>query len=279
MTSPLLPLTRPLSAAETLDTVFRLFRQTLVPCLVLALAGVVVGQLPYVVDLARGTLQATMTEKGPLWWFVMLASSLASLLLFYSLSRRQLMLARGARTTLGDDLRAAVSLLPRAIGVAIVALVQLGIVGLGTVALWKASSGLLAALAAGLGIALAAWLIVPMALAAPVLVTESASMESTVRRAFDLVRGQWWRAALVLAVGLIVIMVFYSVGGLIGLLVAQLVGGLDLDIVTVVTTVLMALLGCLFAPLYSALTLVLMHELRLRRDGGDLDARIGALAR
>ncbi len=274
----LLPLTRPLSTAELLDLVFRLFRSTLVRCLVIALAAVIVGQVPAAFDLARGTLLRPPTEKGALWWLVFVSSTLVNVLLAVALLYRQWQLAQGRPGPLAADLRAALRLWPGVLATTLLVLLLIALpVAAGAAAWvvfdWPARIAPLAALAVLLG-----WLLVPLFLAVQVQVIEGHSAPATLRRTFALVRGQWWRTTLALTVGGIVVLVFYSVGGLIGLLIAQLLGGADLAVFSVVTTVVTALLGGLFLPFYTALTLVIVLELQLRRDGADLGARLDALA-
>lgn len=275
----LLPLTRPLSTAELLDLVFRLFRSTLVRCLVIALAAVVVGQIPAAFDLARGTLLRPPTHKGALWWGVFIASTLANVLLSVALLWRQWQLAHGRLAPLVADLRSAMGLWRGVLATTLLVMLLIALLlaagaAAWTMLGWTARLVLLPALAVALG-----WLLVPLLIAVQVQVIERRGPIATLRRAFSLVRGHWWRTTLALTVGGIVVLVFYSVGGLIGLLVAQLLGGADLAVFSVATTVVTALLGGLFLPFYTALTLVIVLELQLRRDGADLRARVDALGR
>lgn len=274
----LLPLTRTLSAGEILDTVFRLFRNTLVSCLVLALAGVIAGQAPSALDLARGTLGTELAEKDALWWLVMVVSTLLSLVVYTAATLRQLDLAHGRPTALGANVSGALRLMPRAIGLTLVFALAIGVPSGVCFAVWQGGNFVVSAVVIVLAVLLVSWLLIPMTLSMPILAIEDGAVGATLRRAFQLVRGHWWRTTLVLTAGFIVILVFYSVGGLVGVLVAQLLGGLDFAVFAVVTTVVTALLGGLFMPFYTALSLVLVHELRLRHDGSDLGARIGALA-
>lgn len=247
-------------------------------CLVLALAAVLIGQVPAAFDLARGTLLRPLGEKGVLWWIVFLTSTLVNVLLSVALLFRQWQLSQGRIAPLAADLRAALRLSPGVLAtVLLVMLVVFLPVAAGVAAWtslgWTGRMVLVPALAAVL-----LWLLVPMFLAVQVQVIEGRGPAATLRRVFALVRGHWWRTTLALTMGGIVVLVFYSVGGLLGLLVAQLLGGADLAVFSVVTTVVTALLGGLFMPFYTALTLVIVLELQLRREGTDLGARVDAIA-
>jgi hypothetical protein len=274
----LLPLNRPLRTAELLDLVFRLFRSTLVRCLVIALAAVVVGQIPAALDLARGTLLRPLTEKGVLWWIVFVTSTLVNVLLSVALLWRQWQLAQGRFAPLATDLRAALRLWPGVFSTTLLVILLIALPVAAGAAAWLTLgwTGRLVLLPA-LGVALG-WLLVPLFLAVQVQVIEGRGPAASLPRTFALVRGHWWRTTLALTVGGIVVLVFYSVGGLIGLLIAQMLGGADLAVFSVVTTVVTALLGGLFMPFYTALTLVIVLELKLRREGADFGARVDALA-
>lgn len=94
-----------------------------------------------------------------------------------------------------------------------------------------------------------------------------------------LVWGNWWRTAAVLTVGFLIVMVLYAaVGMLVGLLL-PLVGGIeDFVMFGLVTSLLVAVLGnVLLTPFYSALLIAVYWDLKLRKQGGDLAARVSAL--
>ena len=64
-----------MSIGEVLDAGFRLYRLTLVRCLVLALLSVIVGQIPSAYDLAQGTLTLPLDEKSVTWWLLAAGST------------------------------------------------------------------------------------------------------------------------------------------------------------------------------------------------------------
>jgi ABC-type transporter Mla maintaining outer membrane lipid asymmetry permease subunit MlaE len=92
----------------------------------------------------------------------------------------------------------------------------------------------------------------------------------------DLVKGHWWRTTTILTVSIIIILVFTFIVGLVtgifsvfthrDLMAAQLYG----QLVGVVANV--------FAlPAIPAVLVAIYNDLKLRREGGDLAARLGAL--
>jgi hypothetical protein len=97
-----------------------------------------------------------------------------------------------------------------------------------------------------------------------------------------LVWGNWWRTAAILTVGFILLLVFYFLVLVIVGVVAPLAGlsaGPENVLVfgLVVGGIVMLLLYLLLTPFYYALMLSLYWDLKLRKDGGDLAARVGAL--
>jgi hypothetical protein len=97
-----------------------------------------------------------------------------------------------------------------------------------------------------------------------------------------LVWGNWWRTAAILTVGFIIIFVMYMVAGLItGVLTPILVLGGGSENVLLLSTISGWLIGLfinvLVMPFYIALPISVYWDVKLRKDGGDLAARVGAL--
>jgi hypothetical protein len=97
-----------------------------------------------------------------------------------------------------------------------------------------------------------------------------------------LVWGNWWRTAAILTVGFIIIFVISMVAGLItGVITPLLVLGGGAAYVLLLSTIVGWVVGVgmnvLLAPFYIALPISVYWDLKLRKDGGDLAARVGAL--
>lgn len=95
-----------------------------------------------------------------------------------------------------------------------------------------------------------------------------------------LVWGNWWRTAAVLTVGFIILMVIYMAVALVIGVVTPFIGlGVD-DVVTfglVSGLIVGVVMNMLVTPFYAALLIALYWDLKLRKEGGDLAARVGAL--
>lgn len=258
MPPPILPFERPVSAGEVLDAGVRLFKVSLVRCLPLSLAAVVLGQLPTVYALARGRRPSLSAEAGIADWALILLAGLGNLLLWGAILLRQRAIAEGRVSTVGADLSMALARLPASIG--------LGLLVLGGIAL-----GMLLLVLPGI------YLSIALMFAYPALLLEDAPVLAALRRSLELVRGNWWRTSMILVVAFFAIIVFYAVGSIFGLILLQLTGGGDVGSVFLVTSVIAALIGALFTPFMSALWLVQFAELKLRREGVDLASRIESL--
>lgn len=96
-----------------------------------------------------------------------------------------------------------------------------------------------------------------------------------------LVWGNWWRTAGILTVGFIIVMVIYMVAALLIGVVLPFVGlgdAEDIFLVTLVTGMIVGgLMSLLVTPFYVGLVIAVYWDLKLRKEGGDLAARVGAL--
>ena len=95
-----------------------------------------------------------------------------------------------------------------------------------------------------------------------------------------IVRGHWWRTALLLTIIGIVLMVVYSIV-VVGVSIAVIsdpVAASQGQVPWYVTLIVGPVLSAVIAPLSYALVLAIFYDLRLRHEGGDLAARIAATA-
>jgi len=96
-----------------------------------------------------------------------------------------------------------------------------------------------------------------------------------------LVWGNWWRTCAVLTVmGILIVVIFIALGFVIGL-AAPFAGFVLADIVMVVTIVQLVLNAAFYVvlgPFTSAVMIALYWDLKLRKEGGDLAARVSALS-
>jgi hypothetical protein len=125
-------------------------------------------------------------------------------------------------------------------------------------------------------------LTVSLALCYTLAILENRDPIAALSESHRLVWGNWWRTAAILTVGFIIIIVISMVAGLIsGILTPLLVIGGGSEYVLLVTTIVGWVVGAainvLLTPFYIAMPISIYWDLKLRKDGGDLAARVGAL--
>lgn len=143
--------------------------------------------------------------------------------------------------------------------------------------------GIAIAVLLGLGLAaLGAWIGVKLSLVPSAIVLEHAGIRQAVARSWRLTDGYFWRTfGVLLLVGVIlnfaaqvVVQPVSIVGTLLGVVVDPTATGAYLTITiitTVVTTVLSLLIGAITAVVQAALVAVIYIDLRMRKEGLDLD--------
>jgi len=116
------------------------------------------------------------------------------------------------------------------------------------------------------------------------IVLEEVGPVEALKRSFRLVRGNWWRTLTVLSIPTVLLLVVYmGVGLVIGFTVALtvpslLTQGAAVDPITInmVAQIIQIPFNAAFAPLPIAMMLVLFHDLKLRKEGSDLEQRLAA---
>jgi Membrane domain of glycerophosphoryl diester phosphodiesterase len=114
------------------------------------------------------------------------------------------------------------------------------------------------------------WLYVAWAFAMPVLLVEGLRGRNALRRSFELVKGRWWRTFGVIAVGFILAGIISTVVQ--GAFLIGIVVGADNDVLVLVLTTIAGIVGlAVSTPFQAALLTVLYFDLRVRKEGFDLE--------
>ncbi len=146
---------------------------------------------------------------------------------------------------------------------------------------------LLYALVAGVGFVLliipGIYVLVRLCLFLVPVIVESEGPVKTLGTSWRLIGGNWWRALTVITVLFIILfvleLVLSSLTGILGLMI----GGRPTDTAHLLASASLASLAIgavvrvFTAPLVCAMGVALYHDLLLRKGGGDLEARLGAL--
>ncbi|MGH2943908.1 MAG: glycerophosphoryl diester phosphodiesterase membrane domain-containing protein [Solirubrobacteraceae bacterium] len=133
---------------------------------------------------------------------------------------------------------------------------------------------LLYALGVGFGtllfIAPGVWLYVAWAFAIPALLVEGLRGRAALKRSFELVKGRWWRTFGVIVVGYILAMLVSTVVQ--GAFLIGVVVGAENDALVLVLATLASIAGlAVSTPFQAALLAVLYFDLRVRKEGFDLE--------
>lgn len=258
MSRALYPPLRPQSVGEVLDSGFAIFHRTVLRCLPYALIAVIAPQLTRLHDIAVGHSVRRFGGSDALWWVYFVLGAVLSLLFWSALLIRQRALAAavpsGVAAELGTALR---RLLPLAALAACLALVV--------------------AVATALLVIPGLYLLLSLAFAAPALLLDGKGPIAALIYSNALVYRHWWRTLLILLVGLAVLSALYGVVFVVIGIVFALRGTPDLAVVAAVTTATGIILGAALAPFLFALMLASYGELRVRREGLDLERRVAAL--
>lgn len=108
------------------------------------------------------------------------------------------------------------------------------------------------------------------------LFAENASALGALTSSWRLTDGHWWRAATILSIAVIMIIVLAMCFSLVGGTVAA-VGHLSRQASTSVIYLVWLGSNAVYYPLGAAIGLAMYHDFKLRRDGSDLERRVHAL--
>jgi hypothetical protein len=276
MSSSLYPPSRPQSIAEVLDSAFRVFRATLLRCLPYGALAVVAGQLPNIYDIAAGRPLRRFGAADPVWWALYLIGALLALGLWNATALRQYGMLTGTGTAAaGADLSRGLRRAPVVALLLTLSLAAMGVFLLPALLVppgWRVGILLLLALPASyVGVALScSW---------TALLFAGTGVLGSMSYSFRLVSGNWWRLSTIYTVGIVMLLVFYVLSGVLAMaVVVPFAGAADLAVLTAVSAVVVVALGAVGTPFYSALALVVFGDLRARREALEVERRMAAAA-
>jgi hypothetical protein len=116
-----------------------------------------------------------------------------------------------------------------------------------------------------------------LALAHIALVVDDAGAVKSMSISWQLIKGYWWRAATVYGVAIIMLMAFYFVLGVVNAVIAVALRG-SLGTGMIASQIVSIVGGTLLMAFIPAVLLCLYYDLKLRKEGADLEGRVNALA-
>lgn len=251
--------TSPQSIGQVLDGTFRLaaasFRHTWLFALIAGLASYAASAYQFS---RGGTLaEAVLAPQDATYWTLYVCGVVVSIVFFAAIYLRIDSIAGGASSEAGA-LSSALRRLPLLIVLTILTLLALMI---GYVLLIVP------------GVILTISLIVSM----PIFLLEDKGPIDALTSSHRLVWGNWWRTAAIVTVGGIIVVVLYFIFGFVGAALAPLLTGGDALLASLISLlIVLALLGVVITPFFVALILNIYWDLKLRKEGGDLAARVQA---
>ena len=273
MTQAFYPPTRPLSIGEVLDLAVQIFKATVIRCLAYGICAVTFEQLPNMYDLGSGNSHQPYGGGRPMWVALFLVGTVLALMAWSALLLRQRAIIEHTATNFKVELGLTLRRLPVFVLATLLFLVA---VGGGFAALLVVPAGY-HAWARVASTLLGVYLAILLSCTWPAVLLAGRSPWGALRQSARLVRGNWWRVAAIYGVGAAGVLVLAMLAGiLIALVVPTLVA--DLPVMMAVFTVLGNATIALVAPFVSALLLAVFGELRVRKEGLDLQQRIGGLA-
>jgi hypothetical protein len=285
MAQTLYPPPGPQSVGRVLDSGFRIFRISLVSCLLYGALSMIAGQLPNIYLIATGKPLVSFGNGDPVWVALYIVGTLITLVFWGAMLFRQRGIAVGNRMRTRAELLGAGRKLPANVGLMIITILLVILhVGVAWLILLAAGIALvpqnfLAIAAIGLLVSIPlGYLSTPLVVAGVALLLEDMGPWRAFRYCLRLMRGSWWRTSSVLTIAVVVMMVYYGVILMIVGMVAPLLGATDFTTVSALGGVIGVVLGSLGMPFLSAVLLAIFGDLKVRREGVDLERRVAGIA-
>jgi hypothetical protein len=282
---PLYPPAGPQSIGQVLDSGFRIFQISLVKCVLYGALSMIAGQLPNIYFIASGRPLAPFGGGSPLWVVLYLIGALVMLVMYAALLFRQHGIAIGQPLGTSVELSMGLRRLPGYLGLIVLSALLMLIgpllvglaLGLLGIALVPQNYGIIAICGLIVLIPLI-YLATPLGFAGPALLLDRKGPAGSIAYALRLVRSHWWRTTAILTVALVLVIVFYGVAMVVVGMVLPLAGATDIAAVTAATGVVYVVLGSIGLPFFSAVLLATYGELKVRKEGLDLEQRVASVA-
>jgi hypothetical protein len=278
MPDTLYPPERPLSIGEVLDLSFRIFRVSLLKCLPMAVAALLLQQLPNIYSLISGRSLAGLlqAQHNGVWWLLYVIGWLTSTALWGAILVREYTIAAGQVGTAGDAIGVGVRRLPGMVGIAILVVLAIGACFVPTLLL--AGNKLALAVAVLVALVPASWLALRLSCANTGYLLNHWGVTQAVQRSWNLTDGEFWRLATIYTIAFFALFVFYILAGILAAAIAVPIGFGDVALVTAISTSVVVILLAFATPFFTAVALAVFGDLLVRKEGTDLAARISGPA-
>ncbi|MEJ1966031.1 MAG: hypothetical protein WDO56_32565 [Gammaproteobacteria bacterium] len=278
----LFPPEGPQTIGQVLDTGFRVFKISLVRCLLFGAVAMIAGQLPNIYSLAMGEPFGAYLHGDPVTVALAVAGSVLAVYFSAVMLLRQRDVAQGGRRSTRAELAHGLRRLPALIGVTAVAVFMLGIVPL---LLFLSQAGAFPALSRAVVDIVAAALALPvvwalpgLAMAVAVAVLTPSGMLASLKQGLSLALGNWWRTMITFVVWGVLLAVLNLVAVVVLMMALPLLGAEDVITLSAITPVVFIALRAIGLPFLVAILLAVYGELLVRKQGVDLVRRVASVA-
>lgn len=251
------PATGPLSIGQTLDQGFRLFKASFSRVWLFAFVS---GLIALPMNLTAPQTPEDFADGLALWIGAFLLYLVLSIVIFSAMVLRVGSVANGTPLGIGESLRQGLRRSP-------------SLLGTGVLYALICFFGLLLLIVPGI------WLSVAFIFAMYAAVLDNKDPIDSLGYSWQLVKGNWWRTAVVLTIIVIIAGVIYGLlAFVVGILTAmgEISEANTAGVVAFFELVVMPLVSIILVPLTYALFIAFYLDVRLRREGTDLAARIDA---
>jgi len=270
MPSVLYPPARPQPIAEVLDSAFRIFKATLIKCLPYSVLATIAGQLQSIYVIVTGRALRAFSNNDPGYWTVYVLGAIIGTVLINAILLRQAALVSGMPSTWQAALKVALKNAPAVFLMLCLIVLLTGVWFVPLVVIppaYRWWSALLLSLPA-------VYLLVSFLCSWPARLLDGKGPVESLRYSVYLIRGSWWRTAMIYLVVLTMILVLSITAALIVGVLTQIVAARDLAVATAVSRVMVVGFSAVYTPLVTSMALAVYGELQVRKAGADLGREI-----
>jgi len=282
MPNVLFPPDGPQSVSQVLDAGFRIFKVSLVRCLLFGAVAMIAGQLPNIYSLARGEPFGGYLRGDPVTIVLAILGSVIAVYFSAVILIRQREVAQGGRRPMRVELREALRRMPALLGVTAVSIALLAVIP----ALLLASDVKQVSPSVHLPITIVCavlavpivWLLPGLSMAVAVAALTANGMLASLKQGIWLAYLNWWRTMLTFIVWAILLVVLNLVAVILLMLALQVFGASDVITLSAATPVVFVALRAIGLPFLVAILLAVYGELMVRKQGVDLERRVASVA-
>jgi hypothetical protein len=282
MPNVLFPPDGPQSVSQVLDTGFRIFKVSLVRCLLFGAVAMIAGQLPNIYSLARGEPFGGYLRGDPITIALAALGSVVAVYFSAVILIRQREVAQGGGRRIRAELVEGLQRLPALIGVTVVSVALLAISP--TLLLMSELKQMSPAAQLPLAVVSAVlafptlWLVPGLAMAVAVAALTRSGTLASLKQGIGLAYRNWWRTMLTFVVWAILLVILNLVAVILLMLSLQVFGASDVITLSAATPVVFVALRAIGLPFLVAIVLAVYGELMVRKQGVDLERRVASVA-